>query len=166
MKARRLVATAGAVALIGLAVACSKDSTGPTDPFAGAWSVTVALLTYNTVPVDTGTVTPAPFTLTLTKGGTGQQPYLATWPVLTWALKTNGTALIPSSSQTGQTLTVSGDTLVITLPPPSWLDQTCQIRIAGTFNGQAAHGSVNIVGGNCGTLGADTGDGSWTATKQ
>jgi hypothetical protein len=154
----------GIVAAGALAAGCSKSSTGPSDPFAGAWSVSVGSLIYNFSPPDTGTVTPSPFTLTITKGAQGG--YTATWPALTWTLKVAGTYVIPSSSTANYTLAVSGDTLVIHVPPPTWLDQTCELRFTGVFTGRNAQGSVNMVNGNCGTVGNDGADGSWTATKQ
>lgn len=164
MTPARTVRCLAAVAAIGLAIGCSKSSTGPSDPFAGAWSVTVPIMVYNSPPPDTGTVTPAPFTLTLTKGAQGG--YTATWPTLTWTLKATGTFVIPSSSTANYTVAVSGDTLVIHVPPPAWLDQTCELRLTGVYSGRNAQGSVNIIGGDCGTVGADGADGPWTATKQ
>jgi hypothetical protein len=156
-----------AVTALAVAASCSKNTTAPGDPFAGSWTVSFGQVIYNNVPPDTGTISPNPFTLTLAKGGTGQAIYLATWPSLTWALTTNGTYVIPSSTQTLQTVTVSGNnTLMISIPGPAWLDSTCQIQVTGAYNGKSAQGSIHMVGGICGPSGNDLADGTWTATKQ
>ena len=170
MKIRvRLASVIGAAAAVAAVIGCSKSSTGPSDPFAGDWSVTIARLIYTySGSSDTGTVTPAPFTLTLAKGAAGQAPYVASWPALTWAVKYNGvntTLTIPSSSQTDQTVTVSGDSLNVSLPGPAWIGQTCEVLLTGAFSGSTAQGGLYVVGGGCGTPGNPWASGTWSATR-
>ncbi len=161
------VVAAGAAALI---TAC-KSSTGPSDPFAGSWSVSVANLIYNgDTPPDTGTVSPKPFTLSLVKGGAGQPPYLMTWPLLTWNVTTQQSGAvqmpIPASSATSGIVTVSGDTLLLRIPD-SAMGSGCEVDLQGEFTGRTAQGIVAVVGGTCGALGGpEAAGGSWTATKQ
>ncbi len=171
MTPMRTVRCVGAAAVVALAVACSKSSTAPSDPFAGNWSVAFPKFIYNgDTPPDTGTITPDPFTLTLTKGGVGQAAYMATWPLLTWSVTVQIYGAlqvqIPASSAAAGTITVSGDTLTVHIPESS-IGSGCEVDVQGVFTGSSAHGVVAIVGGNCGTLGgAEAASGSWTATKQ
>ena len=157
------VVAAGAAALI---TAC-KSSTGPSDPFVGSWSVTVANLIYNgDVPPDTGSVSPKPFTLTITKNGQG---YDASWPALTWNVTVQGlgavAAPIPASSTTPGSVTVSSDSLVVHIAE-SFVGTACELDVIGAYQGSSAQGSIVIQGGNCGTGGPVAARGSWSATKQ
>ncbi len=157
------VVAAGAAALI---TAC-KSSTGPSDPFAGSWSVSVANLIYNgDTPPDTGTVSPKPFTLTITKNG---QSYSASWPGLVWSVTVQGIgavqAPIPASSTTPGTVTFSGDSLVVHIPE-SYVGTSCELDVRGAYQGSGAQGLVTIEGGNCGSGLSVAAIGSWTATKQ
>ncbi len=166
---RTVRCAAAAVAVVAIASSCSKSSTGPADPIAGSWSVTIQNLIYNgDVPPDTGTVTPKPFTLTLVKGGLGQQPYLATWPVLNWAVAFSGVptnVTIPASTN-GYTIAASGDSLTVNVPFAA-AGSGCEVVVRGAFQGNSVTGAIDVVGGTCGMLGgAETAQGSWTATKQ
>ena len=165
---KRTARCLGAAAVVALAVAaCSKDSTGPGDTFAGSWNVTIQRRVYNgDSPPDTGTVTPAPFTLTIAKSG---QAYTASWPVLTWNVTVQSYGAVqeafPGSATAAGTVTTSGDTLAIQIPQSS-VGSNCVVEILGTFTGNTATGGVHIVGGSCGTLGGpEAATGSWTATK-
>lgn len=156
-----------ALALVAMAVGCSKDSTGPSDLFAGSWSVTVQRLIFNgDVPPDTGTVTPAPFTLTISKSGS---TYTATWPALAWNVTINnvqGPFAIPGSASVSATVAVSGDTLAVHIPY-ALAGTGCEAVFGGTFQGSGAAGTMEVAGGTCGTLGGpEVATGAWTATRQ
>ena len=161
------LAAAAAVAVVTLAFGCSSSSTGPSDPFAGTWNVTVQRLIY-TPGADTGTVTPAPFALTFVKGGTGQAPYRATWPALTWNVTIGGTLYhlpLPPSDSTQQLVSYSADSLLLEIAE-STVGNGCDLEIAGKFTGGTAQGSMTVINGNCGTVNVPGVAGSWTATKQ
>jgi hypothetical protein len=162
----RLASVLGAAATVALAIGCSKSATGPSDPFVGNWSVTIPRLIYNGSPVDTGTVTPSPFTLTIS--GTAPN-YTAAWPQLDWNATVNGTPgpfPLPGSNTVIATLVASGDSLSVRIP---WaLGGTgCLFAITGVYSGRNASGVIDVGGGVCGTLGgSEAATGSWTATKQ
>ncbi len=167
MTPMRTVRCAAAAAAVVAFAACSKDSTGPADPLVGAWHVTVQNLIYNgAVPPDTGTITPAPFTMTVGKSG---QAYSITFPALTWNVTISGIAShipIPPSDSVAYTATGAGDTLRVVVP---WTvgGNTCQLQISGSVLATTAQGRLDVVGGTCGTLGGpEAATGSWTATKQ
>ncbi len=169
MSTMRPVRCAAAALAVVLAAACSKDSTGPSDPIAGSWSVTVKRLVFpNASPPDTAPVTPSPFTLTLVKGGNGQPPYLATWPALNVAA-TFGIVLvnmtIPASTN-GYTIAASGDSLTVHIPFTA-AGTGCEVLLRGAFVGSSVLGTIDVVNGVCGSLGGtETATGSWTATRQ
>ena len=163
---RTVRCAAAAVAVAVFASAC-KDSTGPGDPLVGSWSVTVKNLIYNgAVPPDTGTITPAPFTLKLGKSGSG---YTATFPALMWNVRIQGipvNAPIPPSDSVQYSTSSSGDTLQVNIPESS-AGTGCAVTISGVFVAAGAQGSIHLAGGTCGTLGGpEAATGSWTATKQ
>jgi hypothetical protein len=167
MTAVRTVRSLAAIAVISLAVGCSKSSTGPSDPFAGSWRVTVNNLIYNgDIPPDTGTVSPSPFTLGIASSG---RSYTATWPSLTWAVTVSGqsgTVAFPASASVTDSISVAGDSLTIFIPVTTLLSG-CEVIIAGAYQGSGAQGRVYLAGGQCGSVaGGHLGDGSWTATKQ
>ncbi len=155
-----------AVVAVGMAIGCSKSSTGPSDPFVGNWSVTIPRLIYNGNPVDTGTVTPSPFTLTIS--GTAPN-YTAAWPTLNWNVtiaNTQGPFPLPGSNTVIATVIASGDSLSVRIP---WAlgGSGCLFAITGAVQGRNGSGVIDVGGGVCGTLGgAEAATGSWTATKQ
>ncbi len=169
MSTMRTARCAAAAIAVALAAACSKSSTGPSDPIAGTWSATIGRMVFNaTNPPDTGTVTPAPFTLTLVKGGNGQPPYLATWPALNLAVTFGSVPVnmpIPASTN-GYTIAASGDSLTVHIPFTA-AGTGCEVVLRGAFVGNSVLGAADVVSGVCGTLGGtETATGLWTATRQ
>ncbi len=159
MKAHRYVVAACAVAVIGLTMACSKSSTGPSDPMVGTWSVTVKYL-YQAIVADTGSVSPRPFTLTVAKSGT---TYTATYPALAFDFVAGGIPVEDAfdSSVAGQgTLAISGDSIRISTPALNLAQ--CSLSILGAAAGGTAQGSVVVDGMGC----PGNAHGVWTATKQ
>ncbi len=161
----RMFAAAVTTALVAeLAVGCSS-STSPSDPFPGAWSITVHQLVWRgEIPPDTGSVTPEPLVLVISKSG---QSYTANWPMITWSVTVGGNPVqIFTVGSTGPASPVAGDTLEVNIPFPL-AGTGCQFQIRGAFQGSSAQGAVYVAGGQCGTAtAAHLGEGTWSATKQ
>jgi len=162
----RYVRWLAAIAAVALAIGCSKDSTGPSDPFVGSWNVTLPrLVCFCEQPPDTGTISPVPFTLTIAKSG---YSYSATFPALTLdltAFRIRSQIPTPASDSVQLTISLSGDTLTVRAPYGIW-GQGCNLAIIGAFQGGSAQGKVDILDGSCGSASAPWVSGPWTATKQ
>ncbi len=143
----RTVRCAAAAAVV-LAAACSKNSTGPSDPFVGTWKITWA-----GVPAHTA-LTPSPWSLTISKTDTVYSVSYAneTWtdsiagPIDTWG---NGTGAI---------FVIRNDSLLMGAKDAN---TGCLLVVEGPFSGKTASGKS----GNFGTL-CQSAVWTWTATKQ
>lgn len=146
------VIIAAAVCAGALAVGCSKSSTGPTDPFVGIWQVSASVVLNGGASAP---VTPDPFTLTIAKNGS---TYAETFPRLTWAPTAPVNFTDSSTASATASVTVSGDSLYVVAAEASGVP--CNLYLFGTVQGNTAQGSAAVRG--C----SESGDGTWTATKQ
>lgn len=155
------VIVAAAVCAGTLAVGCSKSSTGPSDPFAGSWTVTIGNFVLHATPPDSGPM--APFTLTIAKGGQG---YTAAFPTITWSVVYGGVPLqvqFPGQSAGQGSLTFSADTLVLKTDA-SQVYSGCSFYFNAAFTGaNAVQGSAWVT---CPTQGGDVASGPLTAIRQ
>ncbi len=150
MKTRWFVAAA--LSAVAVAAACSKSSTGPSDPYAGTWQITWA-----GVPA-TQSLSPSPWNITVAKSGTS---YTATYPNLTWSYTSPAVSPIDtySDAAASSSFGIMAGTFQLHAQDPS--APACELSLVGTFSGSTASGSVNAAGTMCVP-------GSWTfsATRQ
>ncbi len=145
MKTRLLAA--GMVALGLLAVACSKSSTGPSDPLLGTWKLQISGV------VPTQAFVPDPITITVSTSGS---TYTATYSSFTWSY-TSPVSVIDTWSPS--TFAIKGDSMLIVAHDNS--APACYFTLGGVISGTTASGVSGVSGQMC-----TPGSWPWTATKQ
>ncbi len=153
MTRTRKIGCVAASAAVALAIGCSKNSTGPTDPYVGSWTVSIQNLVQFS-PSDSGSV--APFTLTMAKNG---QTYTASFPTLTWS--PGAQIQFPASSAGLSTTQWFADTLVVQ-DNGTAVGPGCLFYFSVAFTGAPSLGGYAWIACN----GNETALGQLTATKQ
>ncbi len=141
-----------ALALAGaIAAACSKSSTGPSDPYVGTWQFTIQMV------APTMSFAPTPWNVTISQNGAS---YKATYADLQWKY-TSPLSVIDtySDSASSSNFGIMAGHLQLTTQDPN--APACELNFTGTFVGNAASGTVNAAGTMC-----TPGSWPWTATKQ
>ncbi len=153
MSLARKLGCLAASAVVALAIGCSKNSTGPSDPYVGSWTVSITNL-IQFAPADTGNV--APFTLTVAKSG---QTYTASFPTMTWS---PGAQIQFPASSAGQSSTQwFADTLVVQ-DNATAVGPACLFYFSVAFTGASNVAGYAWIACN----GMETALGQLTATKQ
>lgn len=150
MKTRHAVL---AVALAGaILAACSKSSTGPSDPVVGTWQVTWQGQLSSTA------LTPTPWTITVSKSGT---TYTGKYADLTWSY-TSPVSWIDtfSDTATASTFTIRNDSILLHAQDP--IAPACALDMVGAITGSTVTLGTVAAGGTMCRPGSWT----WSATKQ
>ncbi len=153
MSPARKLGCLAASAVVALAIGCSKNSTGPSDPYVGSWTVSITNL-IQFAPADTGNV--APFTLTVAKSG---QTYTASFPTMTWS--PGAQIQFPASSAGLSSTQWFADTLVVQ-DNAAAVGQGCLFYFSVAFSGAPNVAGYAWIACN----GSETALGQLTATKQ
>lgn len=169
---RRTIGSCLAMATAVGLYACSKSSSGPSDPVVGNWKFTL------TSSMSLGTFSPNTFTLALAASGTG---YSATLPAMSYSSGSFGTYAFDSVGSIqfalggdttiaiGRFVKMHGDTLVgVRLTRSALADTDCEFALVlGLFNAtrDTIQGSVDIINKAQGSVGCNDFAG-YVAVKQ